>query len=342
MTKAPYDFVTATFFFFKAVGRRPGGAIGIAISQIVAYLLIAGLMLAAFMPMITMAIRAESEGREPTVQEALTAVGSFGLAGLVGVLLAILVALAIQGAWLRLMTRDEVKPLIPLRFGGDELRLLGVNILFIVFWTVGGIFVSIFIGLAGVGGVGIVAAGEGSVWAGLGAGLLGFVVFVALAVGAIWLSIKFAAAPAMTVNEKRFALFESFAATKGIVGWMFLSYLVLIGVIIVIGAIIAIVQQVVVVAGVLGSLGSFEQLAETDPQTAEEVFAIFGQVLGQPGIAAAVILVVLLQVVFQIVYEGLWHGVGAYAAVRHSGGEAARAEDISAPAESVGAAPSEG
>lgn len=342
MTKAPYDFLTATFFFFKAVGRRPGGAIAIAISQIVAYTLVAALMIAAFIPMIAMAIRAESEGREPSVQEALTAVGSFGLAGLVGFLLAIIIALAVQGAWLRLLTRDEVKPVVPLRFGGDELRLLGVNVIFIAFWMVGGVLVSIFIGLAGVGGAGIVAAGEGSVWSGLGAGLLGFIVFIVLAVAVIWLCIKFAAAPAMTVNEKRFRLFESFTATKGIVGWMFLSYLVLIGVFIVIGIIIGIIQQVVFVAGVLGSLGSFEQLGQADPQTAEEVFAMLGQIFGQPGIAAAIILVVLLQVVFQIVYEGLWHGVGAYAAVRHSGGEAAKAEDISAPAASVGKAPEQG
>ena len=342
MTKAPYDFVTATFFFFKAVGRRPGGALAIAISQIVGYVLIAALMIAAFMPIFSMFIEMEAEGREPSAQQALTAVGSVGLLGMLGVLLAIMFALSVQGAWLRLLTRDEVKGGIPLRFGADELRLFGVNIIFIAFWVIASIAGGIVIAIAGAGGAGLLAAGEGSVWAGLGAGVVWFLGFVALAVAAIWICIKFAAAPAMTVNEQRFRLFESFAATKGIVGWMFLSYLVLVAIILVGATIISVFQPVVVVAGLLGSFGTLQGLEHADPETAQEVFEILRQIFTEPGILAAVILVVLIQIAFQILYEGLWHGVGAYAAVRHSGGEAAKAEDISAPAGSVGAAPGEG
>jgi heme/copper-type cytochrome/quinol oxidase subunit 2 len=37
-------------------------------------------------------------------------------------------ALMIQGAWLRLLARDQVVAGLPIRFGADELRLLVVNI----------------------------------------------------------------------------------------------------------------------------------------------------------------------------------------------------------------------
>lgn len=341
MTTRPYDFLSATFFFFKAIGRRPGGFFAIAISQLIAYSLIAALILAAFIPVLRMAVEIETTGEEPGAAQVLALIGGMGLAGLGAFILAIVVALSVQGAWLRLLTRDEVKKGIPLRFGGDELRLLGVNLLFIVFWVIASIFVSVFIGLTAAGGAGLVAAGDGSVWSGLGAGLLGFVVFLALAVLAIWLCIKFAAAPAMTVNERKFRLFESFAATQGIVGWMFLSYLVLLVIFLIGATIISVVQQIFVLAGVLGSMSSLEQLADMEPDTAEEVMAIFNQVFTEPGIVAALAVVIVLQVLFQILADGLWHGVGAYAAVRHAGGELAEPEDISAPA-SVGAAPREG
>lgn len=341
MTARPYDFTEATFFFFKAIGRRPGGFIAIALSQLVAYTLLAGLILAAFLPLIRLGIQVETKGVEPSVSEALAAVGGMGLAGLLAMVLGIIVALGVQGAWLRLLTRNEVKPGIPLRFGADELRLLGVNLIFIAFWCIAWIFVSVFFALAAVGGAGLVAAGDGSVWSGLGAGLLGFVVFVALAFLAIWLCIKFAAAPAMTINEQRFRLFESFKATRGIVGWMFLSYLVLIVIFIFGGTLMSTMQWIVGFAGLATAGEAIDQLAAADPDSAEQIFAILGDAMSEPGVIAAVVLLVLLQVAFQILADGLWHGIGAYAAVRHSGEDAAVAEDITAPA-SVGAAPGEG
>ncbi|WP_375283131.1 hypothetical protein [Marinicauda pacifica] len=342
MSEQRYDFANATFFFFKTIGRRPGGFLAILIAQLIAYAVLVSILFAALAPALATIMRLAQSKSEPEFGEVLAIIGSFGLTGLLGTVLYIIVLVSVQAAWLRLMTRDEVKPVIPLRFGLDELRLLGVNIVLLAIAIVISLFGSVFFVLAGAGGAGLIAAGEGSVWSGLGAGLLGFLFSVAIGVALIWLAIKFAAAPAMTINERAFRVFESFSATRGIVGWMFLSYLVLLVVYLVLGVIVGIIQQIVLFAGFAGSFQAIEQMSTTGVKTAEQVFDMAGQLFSQPGIAASLILFLLLQFIMQVFMEGLWHGVGAYAAVRHSGGDTARTEDIGAPAGSVGDAPHEG
>lgn len=330
-----YDFVSATFFFFKAFGRRPGSVLWIALWQIVLNSAVAAAALAALWPFLTLIFDYAMSGAEAFPEALLLAhlpriLGAYSLAGLAF----ILVALMAQGAWLRLMTRDAIAAVIPFRFGFDELRLLGVNLIFIVFALLGwGLAAAVFaVANASIHG-GFMDAGV----------LLGALVNTALVLAAVILGViimvRFAAAPALSIRTRRFRLFGSFAATRGVTGWMVLSYLLVMLVGFGIFVVISVIQQiafVIVLPDLIGATSALD--GSEDP---EVIFSILADVLTRPAAMVAFGIALTVQILAQLVIEGLWHGVGAYAAVRHDGGETAEAP-ISAPAESVGAAPAEG
>ncbi|PWE16636.1 hypothetical protein DDZ18_12805 [Marinicauda salina] len=342
MSEQNYDFGSATFFFFKTIGRRPGAALYIAFFQGLAYAGLFALIGWAMWPFFGELLQAAQAGREPDETVILSMLGQVFLAAGLATVLSIVILLMVQAAWLRLMTRDEVAGGIPFRFGGDELRLLGVNVIFIglvfVGYLVGALLVALAIGL----GAGVNAVAGGDVWGALVAGLIGFLGFVVVFVAAIVIMIKFAAAPAMTINERGFRLFEAWSASKRIVGWMFLSYLVLILVFFVGGIVIGLVQQFAVLGGVLSAAPGLMELSEKQIEDPAIVFEAVRDAMANPGVLIAIVITLVLQLAFQIIAEGLWHGVGAYVAVRHAGGDLAAAENTSAPAGSVGDAPSEG
>jgi hypothetical protein len=61
-----------------------------------------------------------------------------------------------------------------------------------------------------------------------------------------------------------------------------------------------------------------------------------------PSVVIAFIIAAGIQILLQCFMEGSWHGVGAYAALRHSGRTGTEDSVETAPAASVGEAPSEG
>lgn len=343
MTEQKYDFTAATFWFFKCVGRNPGGAFSIALWQIILYAVIFGAVMVLVMPMVVSILEMAATGTEPEPSDVFAAAGSLLAVMPLLVIGSLVVTLMVQGAWMRLLTRNEVKGGIPFRLGGDEGRLLLVNLCFIAFVLAGYIAVFAVIGLLVAVSAGIGAAADGAVWSGLVSGLVWFAVILALCVAVIIIMVRFAAAPALSVRQRGFRLFQSFAATRKITGWMVLSYFVLL-IVALVGSIVAsVVQQVAFMGGAMGAFAPFwsDILAGTDPDP-EQVLAAMRGAMGSPAVLIALGVIIIIQVVFQIVVEGLWHGVGAYAAVRHDGGLGETEQDVSAPPASVGAAPSEG
>ncbi|MEO1037980.1 MAG: hypothetical protein AAFX09_00415 [Pseudomonadota bacterium] len=342
MTRPSYDFASATFFFFKAFARRPMGVLWIGLIQIALYTALTVWSFAMFGPLFELLIEAAGQSREPDDAEVLAVMGGAFVQIPLLIFLSLAVVVMIQGAWLRLLTRDEIAAGIPLRFGFDELRLVGVNLCFIVLGWLGYLAAFIIVLAVGAAGVGATAATDGSIWTALGGGLVAFVFVIAGMVLAIYFALRFAAAPALSIAQKRFRLFGAFAASRDVFGWMLVSYIVLLLVWIVGVIAVSVVQQVVALAmigGAMGELMALGQMSDADPaQVAEALSAI----ITSPGLIAGLIVSVIIWMAFQIVFEGLWHGVGAYVAVRHTGGDAAEPEDISAPAESVGESPSEG
>jgi len=315
MTRPAYDFGTATFFFFQAVGRRPGGALWIAFWQVLLYVGFAALLILSFSPAIALAFDALQTGRQPDAGEIISSVSGGVALVILSPLLMIMAWLAVQTAWVRLLTRNEVAAGIPLRFWGDELRLFVVYVFYavlsFVLWTVAA-------AITIAGGAAIAAASGGEPGAlGVIAGVL-WTIF--LIVFGIWVAIRFAPAVGLTIRQRRIRFFGGFAASGGIAGWMFLSYFVLVFVILAIGIVASIFQQVAFLAGAAPVFEMIMELENVGEDDAAVVFKALREVFSQTGVWIALGLVLVINFIADVVITGLWHGVGAYSAVRHDGG----------------------
>ena len=339
MDKPGYNFVDATFGFFQAIGRRPGAVLWIALWHLILYGALTAAIIALMVPFITVIASTASQGGEPDPAQLLRAlsgfIGGYFLA-LFGFLLA---ALVVQGAWLRLLARDEVARVIPLRFGGDELRLLVVNAAFIVFNLLGWGAVFLVFALLNAGLIAAISnGGDPSVGAAIGGGLVNVLLGLVVGVAAVILMLRFAAAPALSVRLKAIKLFDSFPATKGVAAWMFVSYAVLIGGYLIGATIVAVIQQIVVLLAAADLLPTLAALENTeDPQV---VLQVLGEAVLQPSVLIAFGVVIVFQMLLQILFEGSWHGVGAYVARRQAGDYPGDA--VETPSASVGDRPGEG
>ena len=333
MSKPSYNFIDATFYFLKVFGQRPLSVAWIGLWQVLLYAGFGALMLYGAWPMIELAFDYSDKGGAPdaeVIQAMIQGAGYYSLGGL-GVLVA---ALMLQGAWLRLLTRNEIAGGLPIRFGADELRLLVVNIVIWLFVMVGYLVTAL---LYIVVNAGFLTGGEpGGVAV---QALLNTLLTVVVIVGWIIFALGFAPAPSLTVRQRGIKIFDGFAAAGGVMGWMFLSYVVLGFAIIVAYMVLGVMQQAFLMIGsaeLVGALFSYAQ--SNDPELMLEAFL---SVLDSPLFWAMAAIVLILQLIFDIFVQGGWHGIGAYVAVRHDGGFAPDTP-LEAPAESVGQAPSEG
>lgn len=335
---ARYDFAAALFHFFTVFARRPLSVVWIAAWQLVFYAAIVITMIALFWPLTSELIEAAVKGAEPDQALILQFLGASMLATIIGTLVYLLSLVSIQAAWLRLLAKDEVKALIPLRFGADEVRLLGINIIFLIFMTFGTTAVVILFSILNAA---VFAGGNVEGFGPIAAIALGNTLLALLvSIGAIFVCLRFAASPALTILQGRFNLFGGFDASKGILGWMLLTYLVAIVLIMIGGFVLASLQQVGALFMVADMIPALEKLdGVEDPQV---VFTVLSEVLTQEGVLTAFGFIIATQLVFQVLLEGLWHGIGAYVARRHEGLEGETIDDTSAPIASVGSAPAEG
>jgi hypothetical protein len=346
-----FDIGTAIFYFFKRFGENPGGAIRIALSQIVVCgLLVAGalLILSPVWAGLVELVVLEESGQlteEMAVRHVLTMLGSSLFLVVLAIPLGIAAALMFQAAWLRFLTKGEVKPGFPLRLGGDEMRLLGVNLLYIAIGIALYIAVAIAMVMSGLGAALIVKGGGESLGAGIGAGLLVALAALAIAIFILVVAVRLASAPGLTVLEGRLRFFESWGATKGVFWHMLVSYIAVWALIMVISSILGFVVQIFLLGAMLPVIMEIVALEEAggtaDPQL---VFDALGAGLSNPVAVAAMVLTFVLAYAVQIMLEGMWHGVGAYNAARAAGNDggrdldAARLDDDSP----LGASPKEG
>ena len=333
MSKPSYNFVDGTFYFFKVFGQRPMSVAWIGLWQILLYAGFSALILYGFWPLFELFLNYGGKG-EPSDAEALSAalqgVG-FYLIGITGIMIS---ALMLQGAWLRLLTRNEVAGGLPLRFGADELRLLLVNIVIgLLFFAAYAVTVLLYF----VVNAGLMAGGDGANVA-LQA-LANTVLTIVVVVGWILFLLGLAPAPGLTVRQRGIKIFEGFSAAGGVMGWMFLSYLVLIVVSMIAYVVLSVLQQGFIMVGsaeLIGTLMQIEQGADPD-----DLLNAFLQALQNPLFWVMAGIAIVMQLVFDIFVYGSWHGVGAYVAVRHDGGLPPETP-VQVPAESVGQAPDEG
>jgi hypothetical protein len=351
MQTKPFDIGEAIFFFFKRFGEKPVAALWIALWQVgVATAVIAAsiyLLWPAYMNLFELAAMDDMHGLSDAeeIEMVFATIGPFLTSMVLLVPVGTILALMFQGAWLRFLTRGEVAAAIPFRLGADEFRLLGVNVLYIVVGTVVYIAALMMFVIFGLGTAGIVAVGDSSVGAGLGAGLFMFIAVLAVFAAVIFIAVRLASAPAMTVLDRKFRFFESFDASSGVFWPMLLVYLVVAVMIMILSMIISTAIQLAMLGALFPLIAELSALDDMRGDVSpEDVFAVFGDVLSQPGTMISLGLGFLLTYFMQIAFEGMWHGVGAYNACRYRGESDGAVEDapVLGADHPAGASPSEG
>jgi hypothetical protein len=136
-------------------------------------------------------------------------------------------------------------------FGGDELRLIGLGLLYIVASIVVWLLVALLFGAI------IAALAFGSPGA---AGIVGIVLGIICFCAAVWLSVRLSLVGAVFVLERRFALRKGWQASKSHFWTLFGTYLIM--------AIVFLVVEVIIISVV--SPGSIGSTFSGDPQQALE------------------------------------------------------------------------
>lgn len=347
-----FDIGDGIFWFFKCFGKKPGAALWIALWQALVGTAIAGLILYLMLPALAefadTIVQIESGGMDDE-EGAFILIGAlFAMfsAGAWGMILGVVAMLMFQGAWLRFLTRGEVAAIIPFRLGGDEFRLLGVNLLYLVVGIAMYFAVIMIFVVLGVSGGSILAAGdEASVGGAMGFGLVMFFGFLALMASIIFVATKLSSAPALTVHDRKFRFFESWEATNGVFWPLLLAYVVVGLLVMVLSLVVGTIIELIFLGAMWPMLQELIILSESNSDPSfDEVMAIFTSQLSNTGVMVTFGIGVVLSYLLQIVYEGMWHGVGAYNAVRCRDGSTVDEGDAPVIGEDspLGASPSEG
>jgi hypothetical protein len=172
-----------------------------------------------------------------------------------------------------------------LRLGGDELRVLAVNVILSLVMGLG------FFVLAMVVGVVATVVGQSNQGAGV---LVGVLAGLAALVLAVWVSIRLSLAVPLTMAQKRIAPFASFQATKGhtlpILGMAVIAFIMSI--------LVSLLGSVVALPIMMVTGGGLEQLAALEGQSTQAILQTAAPGLLAWGVVNAVLSALQLAVVY--------------------------------------------
>ncbi|MAC88369.1 hypothetical protein [Maricaulis sp.] len=351
MARQEFDIGKGIFWFFIRFGEKPGGALWLFAFQAIcatAFLALGVMMMGpAYMNLFEL-IDADAGGRlsdAEAMRLVFDIIMPFLTYGFLIIPASILFAVMFQAAWLRFLTKGEVKPIVPIRLGGDEMRLIGVNLMYLVVAAVAYFGVATVIGFFGFGAMMIAHSGGDSAAVGFGGVLLAGLAILAVLVGLVVLGVRLASAPALTVLDGRLRFFESWDASKGVFWHMLVSYIVAYVIMMVIGGTIGFVVQLALFAAFFPAIIDLVELADQGSHVDPDAFLASLQAsLSQPGTVIGLIVGFVLLYAIQVMLEAVWHSIGAYNAVRaRSGGEGEQGDAPKLAADHpMGASPSEG
>jgi hypothetical protein len=265
---------------FRLTRERPGTIFGWGLVYAVCMFLIGRLMLVSLDPQL-IALTRKAPEQEDIEQISSLLAQSWPAFVLVLVLVTALLSTLMGGIY-RLVLRPGEKGFLHLRFGRDELRLTGVNLLLFAFGMI-----CLTAELAAVasaeqqGGIGVVAA-------------------VVLPLVTIWLGVRLSLATPMTFALHKFAIGESWAMSRGRF-WPLLGMIVLAVIFyVMVWLLISIIgAALIAVAGGAQALDNIRSL--TGPAIVSVALYVFLQLILQ------VIQVVMLYAPFAVAYQQV-HG----------------------------------
>lgn len=244
-----FSATDAAFEGFRVVRRRP-------MALIFWSLFYAGIMVAAFAIMgpnliglVSATEQLEKSGTAPTLEDFAPLFQMMGVMFAVLLPLSLIASAMIYAAISRSVLRPAESAFGYLRLGMDEFRVLVVSVVLFL------VFMALTILMSGIIGAVIgmtVAAEMPALWL-----LVVLLVLAAIAVS-IWLSVRLSLAIPITMAEKRIAIFDSFAMTRGRF-WPLLGMAVLAGVLSMVvgllGSMVAMPLQMVTGGGMMGLEG---------------------------------------------------------------------------------------
>lgn len=336
-----FELGDAVFFFFKRVGEQPLSALWLMLWHVA---LVGAFMAGVFAwiwPPVSGLITLGINNPNPSEAEVFALLGPFFM-GIAGVMLgALLLVMLVYPMWLRFLARDEVAMLIPIRFGSDEFRFLGVALLLIVFGFLVDLVLNIVGGIAGVGALGTALLFDDPMFLVAGTGMFGGLFFLLWIAGRLFVWIRLSPALALSFIDRRFRFFESWDATRPY-GWQMLFALVLAFLLVMVMMIPFIAVFMFFFFGsILPIVIELENANfASDAEAFQAVTAAFtdANLLVPGGIALAVL------IALDLVADGVMHGVSIYVARLHRSGTPDEATDVpvidgDSP---LGATPSEG
>ncbi len=300
-----FSFDNAAFHFARTEG--PGGFLWkYLLTYGLAVILILVLQFWLFRPVfeiIAMAFQAGLAGAsEEELEAALTEmmIGSIGqiiLGYFAMLILAVLFWAAFEAAVQRRYIREQG---FGLRFGGDELRLVVVGLIWFAMF-IAGYIASAVIAMVLIMPVAAMFQNSPEI-----IGIWG--VIVAFAIFCVWLflAIRFSAASALTIRDRKIRFIDAWGATKGRFWTMFGAFLLLGLILAVIGFVLYLIGVSAVVAGVASNIAAIEALGD-DP---EALLAL----LSSPAIIILLLATYVMMMMFQGFSGYAWAGIAALAA----------------------------
>lgn len=264
-----FSATDAVFEGFRVVRRHP--------MALVFWALAYGLVLAVIMGLFAgpiaefMATTERLQGADPDPAE----VQALGMAYLQFMALVVPIGLlfgaVLNAAVARAVLRPDQKAFGYMRLGADEVRVLAVTVALAVMFGVGG-FVA-------VGVVGVAAGLAGAANVGLGI-LVGLILGLGAAAGLAFIAVRLSLAVPITLAEKRIAILDSFALTRGhfwaLFGMAILAFIMTM--------LVSLLSTIVALPVTLVT-GGLEGLAAYDGQSTAEILSQAG-----PAIAIWVVL----------------------------------------------------
>ncbi len=256
---ARIDIGKTAFAGFGLVGRKPLAVVGWAVFILVLGILPVVGILAAVGPAFADLIAIGKNGGEPTSEQMMPFISTWYAANPILWVLGLLVRVMLAGAVFRAILEPKASRWAYLRLGMGEVWLALVVICLSIILTMGAM---VWIGLT----AGIAFA----IWQASHPATIGFCILsgVVLAVGLIWLSLRFSLAAPMSFAERNFRLFESWTLTRGNAVSLLLVTLILILIVMVLEGV---VMAVMASAG-MAAAGGMGGLHHLDAQAVEAFF----------------------------------------------------------------------
>lgn len=266
---------------FRLTRERPGTFLAWGVVYALGMFIIGRLMLVSLDPQLIALTRKSGFAAEDVEQISGLLAKSWPAFILVLVLVTALLSMLMGGIY-RLVLRPQEKGVLHLRFGKDELRLTGVNLLLFAFGMI------------------CLTAELAAITAAEQTGGLGFVVVFVLGAVTVWLGVRLSLATPMTFAQHRFAIGDAWRATRGRFWPMFGMILLAVIFYIMVWLLISIIgAALVAVAGGPEALKDIKQAA--GPAIVVIAIYVFLQLVLQ------VIQIVMIYAPFAVAYQQL-HG----------------------------------